>query len=216
VLRRALPVVVPVRTHRRRLRDVRRVGSATLAVTLGAALLGGCASGSGNASGGGDLGYVPGDGSIKTWAAGDRGKPVELTGTDFEGKKVDTADDRGDVVVVNTWYASCAPCRKEAPDLTATAKANSDGVDFVGINSTDDAGSAEAFQRTFDIPYPSIADKDGSVIATLQGVVPVQAVPTTVVLDQQGRVAARVLGSTTKDTLQGLIDDVRASGTPTP
>lgn len=203
------------RPHRRRTRRATRLAAAALTAALGAALLTGCTSSSGNADGG-DLGFVQGDGSVKTWDAGDRGKPVELTGTAFDGSQVDTADWHGDVVVVNTWYASCAPCRKEAPDLAALAGKNTQGVRFVGINSTDDAGAAEAFQRTFDIPYPSISDKDGSVIAALQGVVPVQAVPTTVVLDPQGRVAARVLGATTQATLQGLVDDVRAEGTPTP
>lgn len=198
---------------RRRARPGARKGRAAACAValLGTVLLAGCTSASGNS----DLGYVPGDGSITTWKAADRGKAVTLTGTDFEGKKVDTADWRGDVVVVNTWYASCAPCRAEAPDLVKVAGSVGDDVHFVGINSTDDAGAALAFQRTFDVPYPSIADTDGSVIATLQGVVPVQAVPTTVVLDAQGRVAARVLGSTTATTLEDLIDDARSDSTPT-
>ncbi|PJI95018.1 TlpA family protein disulfide reductase [Luteimicrobium subarcticum] len=182
-------------------------GALALASTL---LLSACTSSSGN---GVDLGYVAGDGSVKTWDAGDRGDAVTLVGKDFEGTTIDTSDYRGDVVVVNTWYASCAPCRKEAPDLAKEAAAAGSDVHFVGINSTDDAGAAQAFQRTFDIPYPSIADKDGSVVATLQGVVPVQAVPTTVILDQEGRVAARVLGATTATTLDDLIDDVRTAPT---
>ncbi|GAA4832085.1 TlpA disulfide reductase family protein [Luteimicrobium xylanilyticum] len=191
-----------------------RLAALAAVLVAGALALTGCTSSSGN--GGGNLGFVQGDGSVKTWTPSERSKPVTLTGTAFDGTKVDTSAWRGDVVVVNTWYAGCAPCRKEAPDLASLASSEKDGVHFVGINSTDDAGAAEAFQRTFKITYPSISDKSGSVVATLQGVVPVQAVPTTVVLDADGRVAARVLGATTKTTLADLISDVRASdGTAT-
>ncbi len=203
------------RRHRGCVLRPRLARSAALAGVLvaGALALTGCTSTSGN--GGGDLGFVQGDGSVKTWTPSERSAPVTLTGTAFDGTEVDTSKWLGDVVVVNTWYAGCAPCRKEAPDLASLAATDPGGVHFVGINSTDDAGTAQAFQRTFKLTYPSISDKGGSVVATLQGVVPVQAVPTTVVLDAQGRVAARVLGATTQATLAGLVDDVRASSTAT-
>lgn len=163
-------------------------------------------------SGAGDVvgqGYVSGDGSVQTYDVGDRKGPVAIAGTDFEGNEVDTAGWAGDVVVVNTWYASCAPCRAEAPDLVDLANSK-DGVRFLGINTEDEAGAAQAFQRTFDVPYPSIEDRDGTVIAGLTGVVPLQAVPTTVVLDQEGNVAARVIGLAERSTLEALIDDVLA------
>jgi thiol-disulfide isomerase/thioredoxin len=163
-------------------------------------------------SGAGDVvgqGYVSGDGSVQTYDAGDRKGPVAIMGTDFEGEDVDTADWAGDVVVVNTWYASCAPCRAEAPDLVELAGAKDD-VRFLGINTEDEAGAAQAFQRTFDVPYPSIEDRTGAVIASLNGVVPLQAVPTTVVLDQEGYVAARVIGQVEGSTLEALIDEVLA------
>ncbi|MFD6448439.1 TlpA family protein disulfide reductase [Promicromonospora sp. NPDC060204] len=163
-------------------------------------------------SGAGDVvgqGYVSGDGSVQTYDVGERKGPVTITGTDFEGNDVDTAGWAGDVVVVNTWYASCAPCRAEAPDLVSLA-GSKDGVQFLGINTEDDAGSAQAFQRTFEVPYPSIEDRSGKVIASLNGVVPLQAVPTTVVLDQEGNVAARVIGQAEHSTLESLIDEVLA------
>ncbi|WP_336707503.1 TlpA family protein disulfide reductase [Oerskovia sp. USHLN155] len=156
-------------------------------------------------------GYVSGDGSVKTWDVSDRDEPVVLTGTDYEGGAVDTSQWLGDVVVINTWYASCAPCRAEAPDLVALAKDRAaDGVHLLGINSTDDAGAALAFERTFEVPYPSIEDTRGEAIATLEGSVPLQAVPTTVVLDREGRVAARVIGRAEGSTLGALVDDLLA------
>lgn len=156
-------------------------------------------------------GYVSGDRSVVTWDAPDREGPVEIAGTDFAGEEVDLADWRGDVVVLNTWYAACPPCRAEAPDLVEFAADYSGaGVRVLGINSTDDAGAAQAFERTFDIPYPSVHDADGAAIAALQGIVPVQAVPTTVVLDADGMVAARVLGVVDPSTLRSVVDDLLA------
>ncbi len=156
-------------------------------------------------------GYVSGDRSVVTWDAADREGPVEIAGTDFAGEAVDVADWRGDVVVLNTWYAACPPCRAEAPDLVELAGEYADaGVHLLGINSTDDAGAAQAFERTFEVPYPSVHDADGSAIAALQGIVPVQAVPTTVVLDADGLVAARVLGVIDPSTLRAVVDDLLA------
>ena len=153
--------------------------------------------------------YQSGDGSTKTWAVGDRQGPVELSGTDYAGQSQDVAAWQGDVVVLNTWYAACPPCRAEAPDLVALADDYADrGVHVLGLNSRDEAGAAEAFQRTFEIPYPSIDDRSGAAVAALQGVVPLNAVPTTVVLDREGKVAARIVGLADGSTLRTLVDDL--------
>ena len=187
-----------------------------LVVAALAALLavGGC-SGSSTRTGAadaGNAGYVSGDGSVTTWAVGERGKPVELAGTDFAGTGVDVAAHRGQVVVINTWYAACPPCRAEAPVLVRVANDYvAKGVTVIGLNGTDDAGAAQAFERTFAVPYASIEDRDGRGVAALQGVVPIQAVPTTVLLDRAGRVAARILGRADASTLRGLIDDLVAT-----
>ena len=162
---------------------------------------------------GAETGYVSGDLSVTTWEPADRTGPVEIAGTDFAGDAVAVADWRGDVVVLNTWYAACPPCRAEAPDLVALAEDYADdGVHLLGINSTDDAGAAQAFERTFAVPYPSVHDADGAAVAALQGVVPVQAVPTTVVLDRDGLVAARILGVADASTLRTLVDEVLGEG----
>jgi thiol-disulfide isomerase/thioredoxin len=166
-------------------RRSRRAVSTVLGVSLAAALLSGCAQD----SGAGDVvgqGFVSGDGSVQQWTPEDRKDPVSIAGTDFEGNDVDTADWVGDVVVVNTWYAGCAPCRAEAPDLVALAtEREADGVRVLGINTEDDAGTAQAFQRTYEVPYPSIEDRTG-------------------------RVAARVVGLAEASTLDALVDDVLA------
>jgi len=180
-------------------------------------LLAGCTpGGQANPDDVADQGYQSGDGSTTTWAAGDRTGPLELSGTDFEGTAQDVADWRGDVVVLNTWYANCPPCRAEAPDLAALATDYAaDDVQVLGINRTDDAGTAQAFERQFSVPYPSLADSDGTAIAALQGTVPVNAVPTTVVLDRSGNVAGRILGLADPSTLRSMVDGLLAEPAPT-
>ncbi|GEL96769.1 TlpA family protein disulfide reductase [Cellulomonas terrae] len=156
-------------------------------------------------------GYQSGDGSTTTWAPDERSGPLELAGTDFTGTSQDVADWRGDVVVLNTWYANCPPCRAEAADLADLSTDYADeGVRLLGINRTDDAGTAQAFERQFEVPYPSLADTDGAAIAALQGTVPVNAVPTTVVLDRSGMVAARILGLADPSTLRSIVDELLA------
>lgn len=154
-------------------------------------------------------GYAPGDGSYTWWDIDDRGDPVVHAGITYEDEEIDLADWRGDIVVINFWYAGCPPCRAEAPDLAAIYEDYPE-IHMLGINPRDDAGTALAFERTFEVPYPSLWDSDASGVAAMQGVVPLQAMPTTVVLDREGRVAARILGQIDPTILRGLIDDVLA------
>ncbi|WP_374956668.1 TlpA family protein disulfide reductase [Isoptericola halotolerans] len=194
-------------------RPATRRAAATTVLVATAGLLAGCGAADSGASDVVGQGFVSGDGSVQQWEPGERGDAVVVEGTSFEGDEVSTADWSGDVVVLNTWYAGCAPCRAEAPDLVALANDRADdGVHLLGINTEDDAGTALAFQRTFEVPYPSIEDRSGQVVAGLSGVVPLQAVPSTVVLDGEGRVAARVVGQVAGSTLEGIVDDVLADG----
>lgn len=187
----------------------RRALAAALAAVAALALAGCTADGSTGTVA--NPGYVSGDGSTRTWPVTERGEPVVLTGLDYDGEPVDTSGWLGDVVVVNTWFAACPPCRVEAPDLRDIATERADeGVHLLGLNRTDDAGAALAFERTFEIPYPSIDDRTGTATVALQGVAPIAATPTTIVLDRSGRVAARVLGLLDRTTLDAMIDDVLA------
>ena len=120
------------------------------------------------------------------------------------------ADYRGQVVVVNVWGSWCAPCRSEAPMLADAARdlAKQD-VAFVGIDSRDPSRSAaQAFVRRFDVPYPSIYDQQGSTLLAFRGTLTPNAIPSTVILDREGRVAASVLGEITRTTLYDLVEEV--------
>ncbi|MCA4133136.1 TlpA disulfide reductase family protein [Arthrobacter sp. M4] len=150
--------------------------------------------------------YVAGDGSVTEFAAADRKAPVAVKGTLFDGTKVEPNNFQGKVTVLNFWFAACAPCRVEAPVLEGLHQEYKDqGVQFFGVNLRDEKATAEAFEKTFGVSYPSFNDKDGAVLLSVSGIVPPGAVPTTLVLDKQGRVASRVLGELEKGTLKALI-----------
>jgi peroxiredoxin len=156
--------------------------------------------------------YIAGDGSVTEIVLENRGEPITFTGTTETGETVTSADYLGNVLVVNFWYAGCAPCRAEAPDLeqvyTETAP---QGVNFLGVNVRDQAATAISFNERFGITFPSIMDQDGKAQLAFSSQVPPNAVPTTLILDAQGRVAARILGQI-KDAsiLSTLIRDVAA------
>ncbi|MFK0039499.1 TlpA family protein disulfide reductase [Paenarthrobacter sp. NPDC090517] len=150
--------------------------------------------------------YVAGDGSVTEFAKADRAAPIALKGTLFNGQTVKPEDLLGKVTVLNFWFAACAPCRIEAPQLEALHLDFKDrGVQFFGVNLRDEQATAEAFDKTFNITYPSFNDKDGAVLLSVSGIVPPGAVPTTLVLDKEGKVASRVLGEIEKSTLKALI-----------
>jgi peroxiredoxin len=153
--------------------------------------------------------YIAGDGSITEVALANRGKPITFSATDVDGKAVSSADFAGKVVVVNFWYAGCAPCRAEAKDLEKVhSQFASKNVIFLGVNVRDGADTAKTFNSTFGVTYPSVTDLDGKVQLAFSSSVPPNAVPTTLVLDKRGRVAARVLGRLASDTiLVTLISD---------
>lgn len=151
--------------------------------------------------------YVAGDGSVTEYAPETRGDPVVLSAELYDGSTVDSADWQGTVTVLNVWYAACAPCRVEAPDLKAlNEKYQGVGVHFFGVNIRDEKATAEAFERNFGITYPSMKDTNGEVLLSLSEYVPPQAVPSTLVLDRQGRVTGRIIGRADRSTLDALID----------
>ncbi|KQO96707.1 TlpA family protein disulfide reductase [Leifsonia sp. Leaf264] len=157
--------------------------------------------------------YVAGDGTVTEIDADDRGEPVEFSGTTESGADFDSTEHTGDVVVVNFWYAGCAPCRAEAADLESINQEFGDeGATFVGVNVRDQPAQAKAFDEKYGVTYPSIMDlESGAVQLAFAGKVPANAVPTTLVLDKQGRVAARILGQLQSPSiLETLVRDTIA------
>lgn len=159
--------------------------------------------------------YIAGDGSVTEIALSNRGKPVEFKGVIETGATVTSAQYRGHVLVVNFWYAGCAPCRAEAADLEKVYLASkAGGTSFLGVNVRDQAATIVSFNEKFGVTYPSIVDSNSALQLAFSTDVPPNAVPTTLVIDAQGRVAARILGQLRDASiLQTLVNDVAKEGT---
>ena len=199
----------------RNLRPRTAVRAAALAVVAAVALAG-CTSTDPLAEqyrAGTGQGYISGDGAYTVFAPEDRAAPIEFEGVTETGETVSSDDYRGDVLVVNFWYAGCPPCRLEAPDLEALAQQFApDGVQFLGVNIYDQAPTALSFAEEFGVTYPSVLDvNDGQVRLAFAGQVAPTAVPTTLVLGREGRVAARIAGLLSEPSvLRSMITDTLA------
>lgn len=156
--------------------------------------------------------YIAGDGTVTEIVPENRTEPITFTGTSETGSTLASGDYLGNVLVVNFWYAGCAPCRAEAPSLEKVYQSTkADGANFMGVNVRDQAATVVTFDKTFGITYPSIVDLDGQAQLSFASNVPPNAVPTTLVLDAQGRVAARILGQLADPSiLQTLVNDISA------
>ncbi|WP_173024227.1 TlpA family protein disulfide reductase [Microbacterium oryzae] len=156
------------------------------------------------------------EGRIQEIAPEDRGDPVEFEGVDEHGRHISSDDVEG-VMVVNFWYAGCGPCRAEAPLLEDVwSEYAADGVRFIGVNIYDQADTALAFAETYGITYPSVIDADsGQVRQAFAGQTPLNATPSTLVLDSENRVAVRIVGQLPDASiLSTLVADTQAqSGT---
>ncbi|MDM7883723.1 TlpA disulfide reductase family protein [Curtobacterium sp. RHCKG23] len=193
-----------------------RTRFATLAATavIAALALAGCSSSNDKLSeqygSGTTQNYISGTGAVTEVAVDKRTDPVDFTTKDTDGDTVSAKALRGKVVVLNFWYAGCPPCRAEAKYLNQVHDEHADDdVAFVGVNVRDEEGTAAAFERTFGVDYPTVLDaRDGTVQLALSGQIAPNAVPATIVLDKQGRVAARVLGAIDgKSILDTLVSD---------
>jgi thiol-disulfide isomerase/thioredoxin len=154
--------------------------------------------------------YIAGDGTVTEFALGSRPKAASWSGVTESGEEISSTQLEGVITVMNFWYAGCAPCRIEMPELIELqTEFLPEGVQFIGVNVRDSAETSLAFARRIDMNFPSVMDaKTGSVVLGFTGVVTPQAVPTTLVIDAQGNVSARVLGRIDKGILTTLVKTV--------
>lgn len=138
----------------------------------------------------------------------DREPIPAIAGLDLDLDPIAIADLLGKVTVVNAWASWCAPCIEEIPELIAAQRATKDlGVEFLGLNVNDDLESARDFSQ--EIPYPSIADPEGRLLALIPGIPP-SGLPSTLIVDRNGQVAVRIIGPITEEVLTALITEVAA------
>ena len=192
--------------------SARRPAAAAIAAALLATLaLAGCGGGAIAADTPDSSGqsFVGSAYNSSVFRAGARPVAPDISGMTLTGQHLSLSAYRGSVVVINFWGSWCAPCRAEAPDLSALA-ANyaTRGVRFLGVDIRDDPVSADAFIKAFRVPYPSLNDPSDELALAFRGTVPPAAIPTTLVIDRSGRIAARILGSVSYDSLRALITQV--------
>lgn len=165
---------------------------------------------SANLGGTGDKGYVDGSGAITLLEPSERSKPGNVAGETLDGDQVALSQYLGKVVVINVWGSWCPPCRAEVGDLVEAAnELQPQGVVFLGINTRDmSKDAALAFQREKAVPYASIFDPGGKNLLAFRGTLTPASIPSTVIIDEEGRVAASILGVTSATTLVDLVEDV--------
>lgn len=180
-------------------------------MALAALLVAGCGTTAGGGSS--DTRYVSGDGSTIILSINERNELPAITGQTLSGGPLSLTQLKGRVVVINVWASWCPPCRAEARTLERVyGQLKDKGVTFVGIDTRDNQVAANAYVANFGTTYPSFFDQDGSLLLAFRGALPPAAIPTTIVVDRHGRVAARALGGVDESRLLGLIDPVLAEG----
>ncbi|MEU6505237.1 TlpA disulfide reductase family protein [Streptomyces sp. NPDC046942] len=181
--------------------------AAVAALTLSA-----CGKG-GTSGGGGNTNFVTGNNGIATAPVGKRDAAPDLSGTTIDGKTLDVASFKGQVVVVNVWGSWCSPCREEAKYFAKVSQSYAGkGVQFVGINTRDTSTTpAVNFEKEHGITYPSLYDPTGKLMLRFKkGTLNPQLIPSTLVIDRQGKVAARALEALDDTTLLKMLQPVLA------
>ncbi|MER5767760.1 TlpA family protein disulfide reductase [Streptomyces sp. NPDC001985] len=189
-----------------------RAALLTAVTVAGGLVLSACGQDSGK--GGNNINFVTDTGGIATVAKGERKATGTIAGETLEGKRLDVADLKGKIVVINVWGSWCGPCRAEAKHFDKVSEElKPKGVEFVGINTRDhNKGSAVAFEKEYEVSYPSLYDPAGKLIINgfPRGTLAPQAIPSTVVLDRDGKIAARSLAELSEKQLRKMIDPLIA------
>jgi thiol-disulfide isomerase/thioredoxin len=177
---------------------------AALAVTAGAATA--CT----DVNGTNGKNFVTSDGVVVEIPASHREDPVDFSGETLTGDRLDVASLRGQVVVVNVWGSWCTACRSEAPALVDAVSEFPPGTSMLGVDIRDSSkDNALAYERGFGIDYPSIYDFGSQTLLSFPSPFNPRDIPSTMVLDSRGRLAALVRGELpSKLTLTELVQKV--------
>jgi thiol-disulfide isomerase/thioredoxin len=186
-----------------------------VAVAAAASLaLAGCATGHSavDVDNGGQFRFVAGTPAGQVIAPGKRASAPTFSGTLLDGEQFSSSTLRGSVAVLNFWGSWCAPCRVETPEFSQVATTVAGrGVRFLGVDVKEDRQFAQAFLSSRQISYPSLYDPRGEVALAFRDY-PANAIPSTIVLDRQGRVAAVYTATVSQRDLRTVVDAVTGEG----
>ena len=150
--------------------------------------------------------FIAGNGVATFIPKANRKAAPAISGPTLDGSTFTPAP--GKVLVLNVWASWCSPCRAEAPALQEMSSAHPE-VQFLGVLTRDSLVSARAFVERFNITYPSLTD-DG-ILLKFHGQLTPNAIPTTLIIDSEGKIAARVSGEVTYSALEDLIKRVKSN-----
>ena len=184
-------------------------------VLVGALLLvAGCSTGKDavDVNNGGEFRFVAGTPAGEVIPEGQRQSAPAFGGQLLDGTEFSSSELSGDVAVINFWGSWCPPCRVEAPEFQQVyTQVHGDGVQFLGINVKDDEQLADAFVQSKGITFPSLFDPRGEVSLAFRDYPP-NAIPSTIVLDREGRVAAVYTAAVEPDVLSSVLHRVVEEG----
>ena len=178
-------------------------------------LLAGCSTGPGqvDVTNGGEFRFVAGTPAGEVIPEDERASAPDFAGTLLHGGAFESELLQGQVVVLNFWGSWCAPCRVETPEFSdVSADYADDGVQFLGVNVKEtDQQFADAFVERFGIGFPSLYDPRGEVALAFRDY-PANAIPSTIVLDAENRVAAVYTGAVEEQDLRDVLGMLTAEG----
>lgn len=182
-----------------------------LLAVLGVLALVGCSGSKGAPeNAGSEFRFVEGTPSGEVIEQGERKDAPDVTGELLDGGSFALADLDGKIVVLNFWASWCGPCRVEAPDLQQVYETyQADGVELVGVLVKDTKGQGETYSKQVGLTYPSIFDPKTKVALQFRGY-PLAAIPSTIVIDKQGKVAAAYVSVVDLDSLTQTIEKLLA------
>jgi thiol-disulfide isomerase/thioredoxin len=150
-----------------------------------------------------ELSYIEGNGAVTKVPKGSRATAPNLSGTLIDGSEY--VMERGRPIVLNVWASWCSPCRAEAPTLQALSEKYPE-VQFLGVLTRDNLTAAQGFIDRFGLTFPSL--RSDEVLLEFNDAMIANAIPTTILIDKSGGIAARIAGEVTFTGLGGLIDEV--------
>lgn len=198
-----MKALVASRVGRLRLLAVLLVLTASLAA---------CSSGNTDAGDGQQFKFTGATPAGEVIPPGERAPAPSFAGELLDGSSFESTSLAGNPAVLNFWGSWCPPCRVETPELQAVyADVEPEGVNFLGVDVKDERQLARAFVADVGAQYPSLFDPRGEVALAFRGF-PANVIPSTIVLDKDGRVAAVYTGQITQLSLRTALASLLKEG----